>query len=51
MLERVIDQVLDYKNILKEDNIEKEKLYNFLNSLVATNFAKSNSERNINIGE
>lgn len=51
MLERAIAQVLDYKNILKEDNIEKEKLYNFLNSLVATNFAKSNSERNINIGE
>ena len=51
MLERAIAQVLDYKNILKEDNIEKEKLYNFLNNLVATNFAKSNSERNINIGE
>lgn len=51
LLERSIAQVLDYKNILKEDNLEKEKLYTFLNNLIASNFAKSNSERNINIGE
>lgn len=51
LLERAIAQVLDYKNILKEDNIEKEKLYTFLNNLEASSFAKSNSERNINIGE
>ncbi len=51
IIERVLAETVDYKNMIKEDQIKQNELYVFLNNLNKNNFIKSNNERNINIGE
>lgn len=48
--ERVLAEVIDYNNMLKEDELNYQKLLTFLSQLETTNYTKSNGERNINIG-
>lgn len=50
-LERILAETIDYKNILKEDQLEYQALSNYLSTLEAKNYINSNGERNINIGE
>lgn len=50
-LEKILAETIDYKNIMKEDEIHYGELMTFLNNLNATDYIKSNNERNINIGE
>lgn len=50
-LERVLAETTDYQNMLKEDEINYQKLITYLTNLEANNYTKSNNERNLNIGE
>ncbi len=49
-LEKVLAETIDYKNMMNQDNLKYEELKTYLNNLEAKNYAKSNNERNINIG-
>ena len=49
-LEKVLAETIDYKNMINQDKIKYEELKTYLNNLEAKNYAKSNNERNINIG-
>lgn len=49
-LESILAETVDYKNILLDDEKHHQELLTYLNNLEANNYAKSNNERNINIG-
>lgn len=49
-LEKVLAETIDYKNMMNQDKIKYEELKTYLINLEAKNYAKSNNERNINIG-
>lgn len=49
-IEKVLAETIDYKNMMNQDNLKYEELKTYLNNLEAKNYAKSNNERNINIG-
>jgi hypothetical protein len=50
-LERILAETIDYKSLQKEDEIKRNELMVYLNSIKAENFINSNNERNIDIGE
>lgn len=50
-MEKLLAETIDYKNIMKEDEVHYNELMAFLNNLNATDYIKNNNERNINIGE
>lgn len=49
-LEKVLAEVIDYKNIISDDMTKYEELIRFINNLKAENYITHNNERNINIG-
>ena len=48
-LERILAEVIDYTNMMKDDKIKYDELLVFLNNLNQNNFAKTINERNIEI--
>jgi hypothetical protein len=50
IIERILAEVIDYKNMMIEDQQHFSQLSTYLNNLNAKNYSKSNNERNINIG-
>ena len=48
-LERSMAEVIDYKNIIKENEVEFNNLKTFLDSININSYIKSNNERNIEI--
>lgn len=50
-IERVLAETIDYISLQKEDEVKRNELMVYLNSIKAENFINSNNERNIDIGE
>ncbi len=51
VLDKILAETVDYFNLLKGDEVEYNKLINYLNSINTLDYIKSNGERNIRIGE
>lgn len=49
-IEKYLAEIVEYQNTLKERQLDKNNLYNFLNNLKENNLS-NNQERNIRIGE